>query len=184
MKTDPLPDVCPSCEAPGLESGVERETFEYGQGADATTLTAELIVHRCPACGFQFTGADAEDARHDAMCRHVGVMTPRELRDLRARLGMSQREIAELTRLGLASIKRWESADGLANPANDNLLYLLQWPSNVEALRQRGENRAAAGVAHVAEPTKVVYLKDRFPNVGDIGEVAARAPRFQLRAVG
>ena len=74
---------------------------------------------------------------HDAVCRHLGRMTPEEVASVRERGGFSQAEFAKLTRLGEATISRWERGALIQNAANDQLLYLLQFPHNVAALRER-----------------------------------------------
>ena len=46
---------------------------------EAVELTAQVPVRTCNACGFQFTDDVAEEARHEVVCRHLGVMTPKEI---------------------------------------------------------------------------------------------------------
>jgi DNA-binding transcriptional regulator YiaG len=64
-------------------------------------------------------------------------MTPREVEAVRAGLGMTRAAFADLTRLGEASLARWEKGRLIQNPANDQLLYLLRFSENVERLRSR-----------------------------------------------
>jgi DNA-binding transcriptional regulator YiaG len=64
-------------------------------------------------------------------------MTPREVEAVRTRLRMTRAAFADLTRLGEASLARWEKGLLIQNPANDQLLYLLLFPENVERLRSR-----------------------------------------------
>jgi len=71
------------------------------------------------------------------VCRHLGVMTPRDVEAVRTRLRMTRAAFADLTRLGEASLARWEKGLLIQNPANDQLLYLLLFPENVERLRSR-----------------------------------------------
>ena len=129
---------CANCGAPTTRSELRDERFEYGEAPDAVRLAATVRVHRCDACGFEFTEDDADVARHEAVCRHVGVLTPAEVVAVRRRLGMNRREFAELTQFGVASLARWEQGLLLQNAANDNLLYLLSFPENAERLRRRG----------------------------------------------
>ena len=61
---------------------------------------------------------------------------------------MTRAAFAEMTRLGEASLARWEKGLLIQNPANDQLLYLLRFPENVERLRARpaaGDVAARAG---------------------------------------
>ena len=139
---------CASCGASSVGTEMVVEEFAYGTGEDSVQLRATVPMRTCRECGFQFTDHHAEDARHDAVCRHLGVMTPREVEAVRTRLGMTRAAFAEITRLGEASLARWEKGLLIQNPANDQLLYLLRFPENVERLRSRptaGDVAARAG---------------------------------------
>jgi len=128
---------CPNCQRDAVDATVEPQTFTYGQGDSAAQLTAYVPVRSCTHCGFQFTDSEAEDARHEAVCRHLRVLTPKEILGLRKSYNMSRAEFAQLTRLGEASLARWESGQLIQNAANDQLLFLLTVPSNVELLERR-----------------------------------------------
>ena len=124
------------------------EEFAYGTGKDCVQLRAAVPLRTCRDCGFQFTDHHAEGARHEAVCRHLGVMTPREVEAVRTRLGMTRAAFADLSRLGEASLARWEKGLLIQNAANDQLLYLLRFPENVKRLRSRpttGDAVARAG---------------------------------------
>ena len=41
------------------------------------SLNANVVVLTCGDCDFEFTGPGAEVARHEAVCRHLGIMDPR-----------------------------------------------------------------------------------------------------------
>jgi putative zinc finger/helix-turn-helix YgiT family protein len=129
---------CPECGCHTLEDRFDEETFEYGGREKPFTVTARIPSKRCTECGFRFYDGAAQDARHAAACRQLGVMTPAEIRQLREeKYGLTQEEFAELTKLGVASIGRWERGVGIQNEAYDALLYLLTFPKNVERLRRR-----------------------------------------------
>ncbi len=120
-----------------LEERFDEETFEYGGREKPFSVTARIPSLRCTACGFRFYNDAAEQARHEAACRHLGVMTPDEIRALRKRYGSTQEAFAALTGLGVASLGRWERGQGIQNEASDVLLHLLTFPENVERLRRR-----------------------------------------------
>ena len=137
MEGEAIAEVCPNCN--GTEFGLERreQRFLYGREGEASELMAVVPVQACKTCGFEFTGEEAEEARHEAICRHLGLMTPKEIRALRERYEMTRVEFAELSRLGTASLARWEAGILIQNGANDQLLYLLQFEENVALLNQR-----------------------------------------------
>jgi len=128
----PLSVRCPNCESNDVKTTLEHETFTYGEGASAAEVTADVPVRTCTNCSFQFTDGDAEEARHDAVCRHLNVLTPKEVLELRKRYDMSRAQFAELTRLGEASLARWENGLLIQNGANDQLLYLFTFEGNVK----------------------------------------------------
>ncbi len=147
--------VCPTCGDERVNTTVTRDEFSYGDGSSAVQLVAALPVRTCSKCGFKFLDGDAEDAKHDAICRHLGVMTPREVRCLREACGLSRTEFARLTRLGEATLGRWERGALIQNAAYDQLLYLLSFPENLRRLRAREDQPVAAvrtGSQDVTEP--------------------------------
>jgi putative zinc finger/helix-turn-helix YgiT family protein len=116
---------CGNCGSRKLKRSVEPQSFTYGVGDDAVSLTARVPVFTCQSCGEAFTKGEAEELRHEAVCRHLGVLTPREIRQLRRRRGWTQVDLARHMRCGAASIKRWELGALIQNPSNDLLLRLL-----------------------------------------------------------
>ncbi len=139
---------CPQCASTRVSTQTATESFPYGLGDDQQFLTASIPVHTCSACGFRFRDAIAEDIKHEAVCRHLGVMTPSEIHALRDRLGLSRADFANLTRLGDASIARWERGESIQTAAYDQLLYLLMFDDNLRRLRERDCPPAAEPTQH------------------------------------
>src|SRR5258707_15626406 len=90
---------CPSCGSTGTQTSQENEQFVYGEKGHSVELSAQIPVRTCLSCGFQFTDSEAEVAHHEAVCRHLGVLTPGEILALRARYGLSRSVFAELTHI-------------------------------------------------------------------------------------
>jgi putative zinc finger/helix-turn-helix YgiT family protein len=134
--------ACLECGSEALEERFDEETFEYGGREKPFTVTARVPSLLCKTCGFRFYDEAAEQARHEAACRHLGVMIPDEIHALRKRYGLTQEAFAELTGLGVASLGRWERGAGIQNEAYDTLLYLLTFPENVERLQRRRQDSA------------------------------------------
>ncbi len=116
--------VCPLCEGPATTTVVD-DTFTYGAGSDAVELHARLPVRRCDDCDINFLDEVGERIRTEAVYRHHGLLTPREIRATRERRGMSRAAFAEATALGEATIKRWETGATPQNRANDRYIRLL-----------------------------------------------------------
>ncbi len=128
---------CPDCGGFRIKTIFEDHAFTYGVGENALQITAKLPFRHCQKCGLRFLDDEGEKAMHEAVCRHLGVMSPDEIKQLRERYGMSRQEFARLTKLGEATIARWERGALIQNAGNDQLLYLLTFPENVERLRSR-----------------------------------------------
>ena len=127
--------VCPDCGKSELETIRQKHNFTYGVGTTAEKITAVLPFRHCPGCGLRFLDHEGEEAMHEAFCRHLGVMTPSEIKKLRQSYGLSRKEFAQLTRFGEAPIARWERGALIQNAANDQLLRLLSFPENLARLR-------------------------------------------------
>lgn len=145
---DSAPSVtCPSCGAAARSERIEEETFQYGEGRAAETLTARVTVYECSACTDEFLDGHADDARHEAICRHLGVFTPEQIKALRTRYGLSRAQFSRISKLGEATLARWERGSLIQNSAHDRFLYLLSFPENLDRLRllDRSELHVLAG---------------------------------------
>ncbi len=113
-------------------------TFTYGIGADAAELTVTLPVHVCPSCGFECLDDEAETLKHEAVCAHLGVLSPNEIRGIRGMYGMSRAAFSKVTGLGEATLNRWENGILIQSAANDRYLRLLAAGSNMHRLKRLG----------------------------------------------
>ncbi len=118
-----------------MTTRAQRQEFPWGVDKDAAILSADVPVHRCEECRFEFTGEEAELARHDAVCRYLGVLSPRELRAIREAYSVSRAEFSRITQIGEASLARWESGSLIQNKALDCYLRLLMIPENFTRCR-------------------------------------------------
>lgn len=150
--------ACPECDSNRFELDTQTQTFSYGPVGSQVQLEAAVPVWKCLNCGFEFTDESGEIARHDAVCRHLGVLSPRDIVHLREVLKISQAELAAITGFGEASIKRWEAGLVIQNTANDNLLRLMDDPRVVMRLRNLERQRT------LGEPAdeNVVSIERRF----------------------
>ena len=134
---------CPSCGRTAVETEEVERSLPYGAGHQPVHLSVIVPLRRCRDCGFEFLDAEAEDKQAEAVCRHLGVMTPAEIRAIRRKAGaLSRAKFARITRLGEATIGRWERGELIQSAANDQLLYLLTFPENVTRLQNRNRDRS------------------------------------------
>jgi putative zinc finger/helix-turn-helix YgiT family protein len=153
-----MAEVCPNCNGTKFRLERREQRFLYGREGEASEIAAIVPVHTCKNCGFEFTGEGAEEARHEAICRHLRLMTPREIKALREKYEMTRAEFAELSRLGTASLARWEAGILIQNGANDQLLYLLQYEENVALLNHRELSRGRAAGRPTNEADEIAEL--------------------------
>ena len=140
---------CANCGADAVSPTSNVQPFTYGAGEEAVQLEVEVPVWRCSRCGFAYTEGDAEELRHNAVCRHFGVLTPNEIRSLRDRHGLTRAELVRLTGFGEASIKRWESGALIQSISADRFLRLIDDGATLARLRSLvpgGSPRRASGV--------------------------------------
>lgn len=118
-------------------------TFQYGSGASAAALTVRVPVRRCDDCDFDYLDDEGERIMHEAVCHHLGVLTPNGVRGIRERHGLSRAAFARITGIGEASLSRWENGIKVQTPANDRYLRLLAQPGILGLLQRINPVRRA-----------------------------------------
>ncbi len=121
---------CPDCDG-AATTAWQRHVFRYGLGESAADIEVELPVRVCGACGFEFLDQEGERLKHESVCRHLGVLSPREIVEIRKRYDMTRAAFAARTRLGEASLGRWETGSGIQSHTNDLYLRLLAQPDGM-----------------------------------------------------
>ncbi len=84
-----------------------------------------LQVDKCRACGEVLFSNATDDQISQALREHLGLLSPRQIRDALEMLGMKQKELGR--RLGIApeTISRWLSGTHIQSRAMDNLMRLF-----------------------------------------------------------
>jgi putative zinc finger/helix-turn-helix YgiT family protein len=129
--------TCGQCGSARITTSLQNDAFQYGDDSNAVKLMVNVPVHSCANCGFQFTTEEAEELRHDAVCKHLGVLSPAAVREIRGRYDLTRERFAAATGLGTASLARWETGELIQSSAHDNFLRLLAYPENLARLGQR-----------------------------------------------
>ena len=140
--------TCPYCEQPATTTLVD-ETFTYGSGEDAVELHVQLPVRHCEACDFHFIDQVGERIQTEAVYRHHGLLSPWEIRAIRERRKLSRKAFAEITGLGEATIKRWETGATAQNRGNDRYLRTLDTRAGWAELQRiaNGEGQSSSVAA-------------------------------------
>ena len=135
---------CPQCGEDSITTRWMLDSFRYGTGDSAVTLQVDLPVRRCQACDLQFLDHEGERLRHNAVCQHLGLLSPTEVLDIRKAYGMSRAAFAEITGLGEATLSRWENGAVIQNLANDRYLRLLSLPGVMASLQEMNTSKHAS----------------------------------------
>jgi putative zinc finger/helix-turn-helix YgiT family protein len=153
---DRLDVSCGQCGSKRLVKSNEDDRFTYGKGEEAVELSVMVPVYSCEQCGFRFTTDTAEDLRHEAICNHLGVLTPNQIRGIRSSTGLTREKFASLTGLGTASLARWESGELIQTAGYDRYLRLMAYPDVRERLEADLKNHE-----HVRSVSRDVEHDDR-----------------------
>lgn len=148
---------CDVCGAISVQTELIRDPFIHGNGASAVELTADVWVHTCSACGDSYTDDEADVAYDEAVCRHLGILTPAEIRAMRERYGHTRAEFAQLTGFGKATLGRWERGEVTQNRSADRYLRLLQDPEVMRRLRALVEPTDSSGIEAPVEPPVPIF---------------------------
>ncbi|MCY4306265.1 MAG: type II toxin-antitoxin system MqsA family antitoxin [Aestuariivita sp.] len=127
---------CPMCGEENVITVWHPHTFKYGTGKGAANLHARVPVRQCHTCDFEYLDEEAERLKHIAVCDHLGVLTPEDIRKIRKNKGMTRAAFADVSGLGEASLNRWEKGLSIQNHSNDRYLRLLAYPEIVARLQE------------------------------------------------
>ncbi len=130
---------CGRCGAETVDTVEHLHTFRYGAGKSAADLTAHLPVRRCGTCGFEFLDQESERIKLEAICEHLGVLSPSGIQRIRERYGMTLAAFAEVTGLGTATLVRWENGSMNHTRAYDRYIRLLEKPEIMRELKRLAE---------------------------------------------
>ncbi len=129
---------CPLCDNQEITLTWTNQIIDYGTGEKATEIPVRVPVLYCELCDFEYLDKYGAMVKHEAVCRYHGILTPNEIKQIRKSLGYTKEGFAKLTKIGIASLNRWESGSGMQSHSHDNYLRLLQTnPDLIEILEGR-----------------------------------------------
>lgn len=114
--------VCEACGQDHARLVTERIEFEYGERGAGVMLHADIPMWVCDACGEQYSAEGAEAAEREAICRHLGRLTPREIVEIRMRAKLTQDGFARRLGVGRVTLARWETGQQLQSAVYDKLV--------------------------------------------------------------
>lgn len=133
---------CPVCDGGPLEPATYTGHFEHR----GSTLDVDgLRYHECLACGADPVLKDDYTFNHrcitNAKRAADGLLSGPEIRQLRSKLGLSQRQSARIFGGGVKAFSKYESGDVMQSVAMDRLLRLVA--KHPELLGELDETEAA-----------------------------------------
>jgi putative zinc finger/helix-turn-helix YgiT family protein len=99
----------------------------------------ELQVIRCGTCGEVFFTAATDAQISQALREHLGLLSPQEIRERIARLGLMQKQLGERIGVAAETISRWLSGAYIQSRAMDKLMRLF-FEREGTRLASRGES--------------------------------------------
>lgn len=125
--------LCPDCDREMVDKR-DIHSFRYGTGDTAMDISVEVPMKYCAECDLRCLEAEGQELAHEELCHRLGVLSPRQIRDIREQFSMNREEFANTTGLGEATIGRWERGEGIQSNANDLYLRILRQPSGSACL--------------------------------------------------
>lgn len=126
-----MKNICPSCE--------ERTDLKYVKTTEEIIVKNEKInvpveYYKCLKCGSEF---EDPNSKHDPLFlaykeyrRRYGMMQPEEIRDLRQRYGLTQKELCKLLGWGEVTLSRYENG-ALQDDTHNTILQMVKNPQNL-----------------------------------------------------
>ena len=117
---------CPVCGRGVLRERIISELFEYGDVEDVVTVkTQDVPIEDCDVCGESFSGPEAAAIRQAAIGAALGLLSGKEIRAIRERLGQSIERFANLLGVRKDRLSKWENGTIWQDRMADRLLRLL-----------------------------------------------------------
>lgn len=135
----PFPWRCRHCG----KNEVVMSTVEYTaevrhDGRSHTFVVPNLELPVCRSCGEKVFTESADRQINAALRAHLRLLTPDQIREAIARLGLSQKDVAQRLGIAEATLSRWLTETQIQSRALDNLLRLFfTFPQVQEALANK-----------------------------------------------
>ncbi len=117
---------CPICG----EIAFEDRSGDFHFQVPENIPGGEIVVpnarwEECAACGEVVLSLELEEALDREHYRRKGLLTPDEIKAIRNRAGLSQKEMGERLGVGEKTYTRWENGHSIQNKSSDNMIRLF-----------------------------------------------------------
>ncbi len=162
-----------SLVAEKLRDGHEVETMVLDGDLE---ITVTLPVRQCADCDEEFLDYVGSRIKDEAVYHAHDLLSPWDIRGIRERRGLSRPAFAEVTGLGEATIKRWETGATAQNRGYDRYLRLLDTDLGWSILKKLARDQTSPG-----RPAATAGA-ERFPHVPQDQINSAQASTFRIAA--
>lgn len=126
ISSKPFPWKCGECG----EYAVLRQTFAYAlemqhDGRMYSINIPDLRAPRCTKCEKIVIDSEASRQVSAELRRHVGLLTPEEIRANREKLKLTQKQLADQLGIAESTLCRWETGGQIQQRAMDRMLRLF-----------------------------------------------------------
>jgi putative zinc finger/helix-turn-helix YgiT family protein len=137
MATGTYPKRCGKCGQKAIRlAKVSYATTIEHDGRAYRVEVPTLTVPQCGNCQAISIDNEADQQISAAFRREAGLLPPEEIRQGREKLGLTQKQFANLLGVGEATVSRWETGAQIQQRAMDRFLRVcLASPAAVELLR-------------------------------------------------
>lgn len=103
-------------------------------------LTIEGVEHwKCEQCGeleYESVDLDAlDDAENEAYRKLHDLLSPKEIKSIRKRYGLTQAQFEELLGVATPTVSRWETGSVIQTKVADNLMRMIgEFPEAAQAM--------------------------------------------------
>jgi len=158
--------VCPNCEKLEL---VEPYTHKTTINVKNEPIQVELKLYRCLECGQLIQDPknpqDELDIAYRIYRQRHHLLQPEEIIAIRKTYDLSQKDLSNLTGIGIATINRYENGS-LQNEAHDTILSLLKNPEAVKELLDKNKDKfSEEKIASITKKIYELYKKDSLKNI-------------------
>lgn len=121
-----FPQPCSECG----EEQVNRAVIEYDaevkyDGKLYQFHISRLTVNKCGACGEVYFDTVTNREISQALREHLHLLSPEQIREHLARLGLSQREFSQKIEIAEETVSRWLNGAKIQSRAYDKLMRLF-----------------------------------------------------------
>lgn len=131
------------------------------------SVTVEGIEHyHCECCGNITMSIEAAEELAKKQMEEVshakGILAPSQIKAIRKKLGLTQKELEELIGVSSPTVSRWETGAMLPSKTADTLIRLLgEFPDAVAYLRKKPAGGAFTVNARRGRERRISYMQGR-----------------------